>query len=262
MKPTRKPSARQLGILRHLKEHGRASVDDLAAAFSTTPQTIRKDLNALADANQIIRFHGGAALAAGTEYTSFEARMATAAEEKAEIGRRVAREIPDHASVIINAGTTTAAIAPFLGGHVGLKVVSDSVFLANELRKHVGLEVMVPGGVVRGSDGAILGETAIEFISQFRADIAIVGAAAIAQNGELLDYDLREASVSRAIIASARTVILAADGSKFGNVAPVCFGHLRQVDALVTSVNHPAGIDRLCRDFGVRLLTMRNAKKA
>lgn len=255
MKPGRNTQARQMAILRHLKRTGRALVDDLAALMDTTPQTIRKDLNSLAESNQIVRFHGGAALIAGTEYTSFDARREIARDEKDAIGRAIASEIPDHSSVIINSGTTTIAAAAHLSRHVGLKIVTDSVLLANILREFPGIEVMVPGGFVRNSDGAILGESAVEFIRQFRADTAIVGAAAIAPDGSLLDYDLREASVSKAIIASARNVILAADSTKFGRLAPVCFGGLDQIDTLVSDRGCPGDLRRLCAasDVGLRL---------
>lgn len=254
MKGANKTQARQLAILKHLKQIGRASVDDLAELLGATPQTIRKDLNTLANGNQIIRFHGGAALLAGTEYTTFDARAEIARQEKDAIARNVAAQIPNNSSVIINAGTTTAAVVGQLGLHAGLKVVTDSVALANVLRRNVAIEVMVPAGVVRSSDGAILGEAAVDFIRQFRADIAVIGAAAIANDGALLDYDLREASVSRAIISCARNVILAADGSKFGRAAPVCFGHMREIDTLVTDSGCPDALRELCQDNGVGLL--------
>ena len=254
MKGARKTQARQLAILKHLKQAGRATVDGLADRLETTPQTIRKDLNTLARESQIIRFHGGAALVAGTEYTYFDTRSKISRDEKKAIGRRVATEIPNNSSLIINSGTTTAAVADSLGHHVGLKIVTDSVLLANNLRRNAGLEVMVPAGVVRSSDGAILGESAVDFIRQFRADIAVIGAAAIASDGALLDYDLREASVTRAIISSARNVILAADSTKYGRAAPVCFGHLDQIDTVVTDHNCPDDLRDLCTTAGVGLL--------
>lgn len=254
MKPNRNAVARQTAILKHLKQHGRALVDDLAAMFATTPQTIRKDLNALAEVNQIARFHGGAALVAGTEYLGFGVREAIARDEKEAIGRAVAALVPNNSSLIINAGTTTAAFARHLVNHVGLRVVSDSVFLANEIREFVGVQVMVPAGVVRKSDGAILGETAVDFIRQFRVDTAVIGASAIAADGALLDYDLREASVARAIIENARNVILAADSTKFGRAAPVCIGQLDQVDTLVIDAACPDELKELCAAKGTRLV--------
>jgi DeoR family glycerol-3-phosphate regulon repressor len=197
----------------------------------------------------------GAALGAGTEYTTYDVRANIAQNEKDAIGRRVASEIPNNSSVIINSGTTTAAVAAHLGLHVGLKVVTDSVHLANILRRNVGSEVMVPAGVVRSSDGAILGERAVDFIRQFRADFAVIGAAAIARDGALLDYDLNEASVTRAIIASARSVILAADASKYGRMAPVCFGQMEQIEILATDPDCPDTLRTLCEGCRTTLLS-------
>ena len=113
---------------------------------------------------------------------------------------------------------------------------------------------MVPGGLVRRTDGAILGEAAVDFIRQFRVDTAVIGAAAIAADGSLLDFDLREASVARAIIENARSVVLAADSSKFGRVAPVCIGRIEQIDVLVTDRGCPKALKDLCAEKGVRLV--------
>ncbi len=254
MKPSRNALVRQTAILKHLQSSGRALVDDLAVMFDTTPQTIRKDLTALEEGNQIARFHGGAALMSGIEYTRVEVRREIAREEKERIGQLTAGLIPNNSSVIINSGTTTAAVARALEHHVGLKLVTDSVTLADEIRDFAGLEVMVPAGVIRRSDGAILGETAVEFIRQFRVDVAVIGAAAIAKDGALLDYDLRQASVARAIIGNARTVILAADSTKFSRAAPVCIGSVDQLDTLVTDAGRPDWLQQICADQGVRLV--------
>lgn len=254
MKPVRNVAARQTAILQHLRQHGRALVEELAELFRTTPQTIRKDLNALAEVNQIARFHGGAALVAGAEYMSFPVREEVARDEKEAIGRTVAALIPNNSSLFINAGTTTAAFARHLVHHVGLRVVTDSVLLSNEIREMVGLEVIVPGGVVRKTDGAILGEAAVDFIRQFRVDTAVIGAAAIGADGALLDFDLREASIVRAIIENARTVILAADHSKFERPAPVCIGYLDKVDTMVTDPGCPEALRQLCAEKAVRLV--------
>jgi len=254
MKPSRNAIARQTAILKHLKQHGRALVDELADMFATTPQTIRKDLNALAEVNQIARFHGGAALVGGTEYVSFTVREEIARDEKNAIGRAAAGLVPNNSSLMINAGTTTAALARNLVNHVGLRIVTDSVALANDIRDFVGSEVMVPAGTVRKSDGAILGETAVDFIRQFRVDTAVIGAAAIATDGALLDFDLHEASIVRAMIENARNVILAADSTKFGRAAPVCLGQLSQIDTLVTDAGFPEALQKICANNGVHLV--------
>ena len=254
MKTSKNAAARQTAILKHLQKNGRALVDELAEMFGTTPQTIRKDLTTLAEVNQIARFHGGAALVGGTEYTGFSVRKEIARDAKDVIGRVVAAQIPDSISLIINSGTTTAAVASNLTHHIGLRIVTDSVVLANDIREFAGVEVMVPAGTVRKSDGVILGEAAVDFIRQFRVDMAIIGSAAIAADGALLDFDLREASIARAIIENARSVILAADSMKFGRAAPVCIGQINQIDTLVTDSKCPPLLRQLCANEGVRLI--------
>lgn len=253
----RTAQSRHDAILRHLRGSGRVQVETLARLFRTTPQTIRKDLNSLAAEGKILRFHGGASLLAGVEYTAFEIRKEIAAERKEAIGREVARRIPNNVAIFLNSGTTVAAVARHLTQHAGLMVLTDSVQLANDLRSCAGLEVIVPAGSVRQSDGAILGEAAVDFIRQFRVDIAVVGAAALGEDGSLLDYDLRQASVVRAMVEGARSVILAADSSKFDRVAPVKSGHLGQIHQFVTDAKCPQRLRQLCRTHGATVIEAR-----
>ena len=101
-----KLSPRQIAIFQQVRRNGRVMVEGLVEMFGTTPQTIRKDLQALADANKVMRFHGGAALLAGVEYTSFEARKHMAAKEKDIIGKAVAQLIPNNIVMMLNIGIT------------------------------------------------------------------------------------------------------------------------------------------------------------
>lgn len=242
---------RQKAILEKVRLEGRVLVDDLALIHHTTPQTIRRDLQVLADTGEIMRFHGGASLLAGIEYTSFEARKNIASSQKEAIGRAVAAQIPNNTVLMLNVGTTTAAVARALKHHAGLKIITDNVNIANDLRTFSGVEVLVPGGTVRQSDGAILGAAAVEFINQFRADISVISSAAIDVEGSLLDFDLREAHVARAMIKHAKHTIIAADSSKFTNTAPVCIGHIREAETLITASDASTSTLALCKDNGV-----------
>ena len=85
--------------------------EDLAARFSVTPQTIRKDLNDLCDNKVLTRIHGGALFPSGNENVKYEARRSIAAPEKqARLARAAAAMIPDNSSLFINIGTTTEAV--------------------------------------------------------------------------------------------------------------------------------------------------------
>lgn len=247
-------SGRQTEILDIAKAEGRVLVEELALRFSVTPQTIRKDLNDLCDGRVLSRVHGGAIFPGGTENVKYEARRSIAASEKQAIGRAAAGLIPSNSSLFINIGTTTEAVGEALLGHHELMVITNNINVANKLRIFPSIEVVIAGGVVRGSDGGIVGEAAVDFIKQFKVDYAVIGASAIDVDGALLDFDFREVKVAQAIIANARHVILVADSTKFERTAPVRIGHLSQVHTFVTDECSIEAVRAIAAEHDVRLV--------
>ncbi len=245
---------RQIDMLDLARRTGRVAVDDLAARFNVTPQTIRKDLNELCERRILARVHGGAVFPSGTENMQYEQRRTIAADEKRAIGQAAAAIIPDDASLFINIGTTTEAVSEALVDRSRLMVITNNINVANRLRVFPRFEVAIAGGVVRTSDGGIVGEAAVDFIRQFRVDYAVIGVSAIDDDGALLDFDFREVKVAQAIIANARHVILVADRTKFERNAPVRIGHLSQVNTFVTDICDRPSIRSLCDGHEVRLV--------
>lgn len=248
-------SARRLGeIMLIAREAGRVSVEDLAARFTVTPQTIRRDLNELCESRALTRVHGGAIIASGVENLTYEARKLVLQPHKRLIGEAAARRIADHSSLFINLGTTTEEVARSLHGHVGLLVITNNLQVATELFPDKGIEVILAGGAVRRIDGGMVGTATVEHIRQFRTDLAIIGTSAVDPDGTLLDFDVREVQVSQAIIQNARRVMLVTDGSKFARAAPVRIAHLSDVDLLVTDRLPSPAIAALCAMHEVEVL--------
>ena len=248
------PTTRQAEILGLARTQGRVAVDDLAVRFAVTPQTIRKDLNDLCDQRLLSRVHGGAILASGVENLNYEARRQIAAEEKRGIGSAAAALIPNKTSLFINIGTTTEEVARALHGHEDLLVITNNLNVALMLHPHPRIEVIVAGGPLRRTDGAVVGAAAVDLIRQFKVDTAIIGASAIDEDGALLDFDYREVRVSQAIIENARRVILVADRLKLERSAPVRIAHLSQIQVFVTDHLPSERLRGLCASHGVEVI--------
>jgi DeoR family glycerol-3-phosphate regulon repressor len=247
-------SERHAAILELARAQNRVTVEQLAAEFAVSVQTIRKDLNTLCDQRLLTRVHGGATLPSGVENLEYEARRRIAAEAKDAIGRATAALIPNDASLFINIGTTTEAVSQALLDHSGLLVITNNINVANRMRVYPRFEVVIAGGVVRPSDGGIVGEAAAGFFSQFKVDYAIIGASALDEEGTLLDYDYREVKVAQAIIANARHVILVADQGKFARSAPVRIARIDQITTFVTDHCPSERFRTQCRAAGVELI--------
>lgn len=237
-------SDRQDRILAQLNQQGRVLVDELAAGFDVSTQTIRKDLNVLCDRGLASRIHGGARAGRSISNVDYEHRRLLSSEGKEGIGAAAAELIPDECSIMVNIGTTTEQVARALYGHNGLVVITNNVNIISTLTGSRAKELILAGGTVRPSDGAIVSEAAVEFISRFKADYAVIGASSIDADGAVLDYDAREVSVARAILKNARTKILVADATKFGRTASVRICDIGEVDYFVTDSAPPAEFSR------------------
>jgi len=245
---------RQSKILEKIKRDGQVTVDELVDEYNVTPQTIRTDLNDLNNANKLIRVHGGARTIDSHENVEYEARRQIAASQKVLIGEAAAKIIPDNSSLFINIGTTTEAFSEALVDHNGLMIITNNINVAIRLRLDTANEVIITGGVVRSSDGGIVGEAAVDFIKNFKVDYAIIGSSAIDSDGSLLDFDFREVKVAQAIIANARHVILVADSTKLERSAPVRIGHISQVDTFITDVIIDSEFHQVCEDSEIKVI--------
>ena len=244
---------RRVAIIELAQQEGFASIEALAQRFGVTPQTIRRDINALCEQGALKRFHGGASRSSSVENLTYQARQSLHMPEKQRIARLLADHIPDDASLFINIGTTNEEVARALLQHKGLSVVTNNLNVANILSENPDFQVIVAGGLVRARDRGIVGEATIDLIRQFRVDIGVIGISAIDTDGSLLDYDYREVRVAQAIIANSRQVYLAADRSKFERGAMVRLGTIEQVDALFTDSPPPPRLRELLQVAGVKL---------
>lgn len=244
---------RQSDILDRARSEGRVMVEGLAEAFGVTVQTIRRDLTELCDARLLDRIHGGAVLPSGVTNIGYEDRRRLNADAKEAIARACAAEIPNGASLFLNIGTTTEAVARALQGHSGLMVVTNNMNAAQILAGNPSCEVVLTGGALRRADGGLVGDLAVQTIRAFKVDVAVIGASALDADGDLLDFDIQEVRVAHAILQQARQAILVADLGKLTRAAPVRIGSLSDLDIWVTDADPPAALRALCRDSGTEI---------
>jgi DeoR family glycerol-3-phosphate regulon repressor len=244
---------RQTEILSLVRQRGYMSIEELAAQFDVTPQTIRRDINELSDQELLRRYHGGAGLNSSVENVAYSTRQVHNLNEKRRIAKACADHIPNHASLFINIGTTNEEVARALHRRDGLRVITNNLNVASILVENQSFEVVIAGGQVRHVDRAIVGEATVDFVRQFRVDFGIIGISGIDADGTLLDYDYREVRVAQAIIENSRQVFLVVDHSKFTRRPMTRLGHIGDLDALFTDRRPPEQIVQILEQHDVRL---------
>jgi DeoR family glycerol-3-phosphate regulon repressor len=233
-------AARREEIRKLVLRQGYMAIDALAQRFGVTPQTIRRDINDLSREGLLQRYHGGAGLPSSVENVAYQTRKVLLQDEKRRIAREAAQHVPDGASLFINIGTTTEAVAEELLARRSLRIITNNLNVANILANNSSFDVIVAGGMLRSRDRGIVGEATLDLIAQFKVDIGIIGISGIDLDGSLRDFDYREVQVSRAIIDNSRQVFLVADHSKFGRNALVRVCPLDRIHVLFTDRAPPA----------------------
>jgi len=243
-------------ILETLQAQGSVAVETLADQFGVSTQTIRADLRELGDRGLLRRTHGGAQRVEAVTNREYAERRSHMASQKQAMGKIVASLIPDECSITLNIGTSTEMVARALSSHNGLVVLSNNVNIINQMIGGKAKELILVGGAVRQSDGAIVGDDAVEFISRYKVDYAVIGASALDADGAILDFDGREVSVARAILRNSRTKILVCDGSKFAQTAPVRICDVSDIDYMVTDRAPPEEFIAAARSGQTEILTL------
>lgn len=244
---------RQQALQEFLSVKGYATIEELARRFEVTPQTVRKDINKLASAGSIQRFHGGAGILAEIRGLPSEPRSAPCLEEKRRVGNLLAEQIPNNASLCINFGSTMEEVAWALLEHRKLRIVTNSLNVAAICARNPSFEVVIACGVVRHQDNGIVGTSVEQFIREFRVDYGIFGGVGIDELGNLLDKDYREVLMARTVIECSRQVFLVTNSNAFGQTAMVRIAHLSDVHAVFTCGPLDTRWESLIREAGPQL---------
>jgi DeoR family glycerol-3-phosphate regulon repressor len=247
---------RQQEILELARKDGKVTVDELAKLYDVTVQTIRRDLSELADSGRLDRVHGGAVIPSGVVNIVYDERQRLNEKGKKAIAIACAKAIPEGASVFMNIGTSTEAVARELLGHQNLLVVTNNMNIANILATNRSCEIILTGGVLRRSDGGLVGMLTAEMVKQFKFDFSVLSCSAVDEDGDLLDFDDQEVLVSRSAIQRSRQVLIVADHDKFTRRAPLTICSLRDVDVLFTDNSLTGKLADECRHWDTNVVVV------
>lgn len=226
---------RQQAILVRARSEGRVDVDALSSGFDVSQETIRRDLKQLEHAGTVRRVHGGAL---PIERLTFEPALAQRDQlmtvEKNAIARRAIEEIPETGAILIDSGSTTRRLAELIPPDRTLYVVTNSPTIGLTLASRDELTVLLLGGRLRKRTHATVDEWALHAISQVHVDVAFIATNGLSVSRGLTTPDPAEAAIKRAMIASARRVVVLADHTKIDDDYFARFGELSDIDLLVT----------------------------
>lgn len=227
----RNTQQRRHRIMQILQEQGEVSVDQLVQLFDTSEVTIRKDLTALEANGFLLRRYGGAIL---MPQDIIEDEQEELSERKIVIARAAAERIRDHNRIIVDSGSTTAALIKQLNGKQGLIVMTNSLSVATELRS---LEneptLLMTGGTWDTRSESFQGKVAEQVLRSYDFDQLFIGADGVdLERGTTTFNEL--IGLSQVMADVSREVIVMVESQKIGRKMPNLELNWQQIDVLIT----------------------------
>lgn len=250
---------RQAAILEQLKNKGSITVAELCDDFQVSDMTIRRDLADMEKEGLLRRVHGGAVLVMGRSYErAFVARSNQVPHLKEAIGRKAAELIVEGDSIALDTGTTVSAIAQNLENKRNITVITSSLSIATTIASNYNLEnqirLILTGGIVRAGELSMIGHFSEQLYKQVHVDKAFIGIAGIDIETGITEYNLDDAMVKRAMIASAKQKIVVADASKFAHIMFASVAPLQDIDVIVTSHDAPEAYVEQLENIGIEVI--------
>lgn len=220
-------------ILAELARRGTVSAQDLSKELDASLATIRRDIADLADINALIRTHGGASLPSRREELHFDAKVTKNLAEKRRIGTEAGTRIKDGTFLACGGGTTVMQMMPMLQ-RKSLRLVTNAVNVALELRNSKQVEVTLTGGNLRRRTAETIGHVAERTLRDLNIDVAVIGVDGIDASRGFTTFDSGEAYVNRVMLEQSREVWILADHSKFDEVLPAVIVPITAANRIIT----------------------------
>ena len=227
-------------ILELLDKHGDLSVVKLSKLYKVSEVTIRNDLSKLEEKGVLIRTRGGAIKKIPITYDlSLNQRINKSKKEKQRIGKKALDFIKDGHTIVMDSGSTTLEIAKNLGKFKDLKLITNSLPIADNVADFNNVEVIVPGGILRSEMRSLVGPMAERNLLNYYCDVAFLAVDGIDAEHGIYTPVIHEATLCKTMMEISRMVIVVCDSSKFLRKSFVKIAPVSSIDVIITDSGIP-----------------------
>lgn len=244
-------------IIDILKEEGRVYVKDLSERFDMSEPAIRKDLQRLEKEGKLKRTYGGAILERGkSESSSIQTRLIKNTSIKNTLIEKAFNEIKDEEVIFLDISSINYLLAKLIiERNKKVTLVTNMVEISALINDNVDTELLCIGGTYNKILGGVIGSTAIENISRYRADKAFIGSCGVnVHESTLSNFDLEEGNTKKAIMNHSKKVYALIENEKFNLDGSYNFAKLEDIDTIITEEKPDKGIIKILDESGINII--------
>ncbi len=244
---------RQAYILHQVNLHNKVLSTDLSQHINVSDDTIRRDLQELADAGKLIKVHGGA-LSPSFHHGHHTSREVYSYTQKKIIAQKAASLIQDGMFVLTGGGTTIIELARALPMNLHATFISGSIPAIFEYMSHPNIDVIVIGDKISKNSKITVGLEAISRIRQLKADLCFLGINAINIENGVSDNDWEVVQIKKAMIESAQKLICLTIAEKINSQQPIQVCGCQKIDTMITELSPDEPLLAPYHEAGIKIM--------
>jgi DeoR family transcriptional regulator of aga operon len=242
-------------ILEMLDKQGDLSVIKLSKLYKVSEVTIRNDLSKLEEKGLLIRTRGGAIKNIPITYDlSLNQRVNKNKKEKQKIGKKALDFIKDGHTIVMDSGSTTLEIAKNLGKFKNLKLITNSLPIADNVADLDEVEVIVPGGILRSEMRSLVGPMAERNLLNYYCDVAFLAVDGIDADHGIFTPVIYEATLCKTMMEISKMVIVVCDSSKFLRKSFVKIAPINNIDVIITDSGIPEAEKNKLEELKIKVI--------
>lgn len=221
-------------IEEYLQQHKSAKLDELCEIFDVSKNTIRRDIDILQKEGKIQKVYGGVVYINRNNLIPFSQRELYLKDEKKKIAIKAAELIKDNDILLVDAGSTTANIIPFIKDKQNITIITNSLTVLNEALLLNNCKVISTGGDLLKETCSFTGFEAISLLAKLNAHKTFIAASGLSLDNGITNSSIIEAEIKKTMLNVSKEKILLIDHSKFDTSSLVTFANLSDIDTIIT----------------------------
>ncbi|WP_026897168.1 DeoR/GlpR family DNA-binding transcription regulator [Daejeonella oryzae] len=222
-------------IIKQINLHNKVLSSDLSVQLQVSEDTIRRDLNNLAEEGKILKVHGGAL--SKSFHSPYQLNEIYAKDSKKEVAQKAIELISEGMVVLTGGGTTMVEMARLIPDELEATFFTVSPLVALELSEHPKLTVILMGGQLSKNAHINIGSKTVTDLMDIKVDLCFLGANGIDLKEGITDSDYEVVQVKKAMIRSAAKVAIMSISEKLESVQKMKVCSLSNLEYLISDLN-------------------------
>lgn len=222
-------------IEKYIRENESCTLEHLCAVFNVSANTMRRDINELAEKGVIKKVYGGVVIdREGSPNQMPLSIQIPFSKERDAIAQKAASLVNDNDIILIGSGTTTYNMIRHLKTKKNITVVTNNILVIMEALSYNNFRLVVVGGDVYRDTNSIVSLEAINSLEKLNVHKVFLGINGLAINSGFTNSSSIEAEIKKMMVKVSSQTIILADHTKFGVVSLYTFLDFGKVDILIT----------------------------